>query len=95
MIDQHIVPSATAAGIATAELTAARESIETKLAAVHAAADESPLAAGKQARELRLEVMEEVRVVCDEIEKRVPADLWTLATYGELLFLDQNQVNSV
>ncbi len=59
MIDQHIIPSASLAGLDTAELIACRKTLEDKLAAVHAAADESPLAAGRQARELRLEVMED------------------------------------
>ena len=59
MIDQHIIPSASSAGMDTAELATCRQTLEDKLAAVHAAADESPLAAGQQARELRLEVMED------------------------------------
>ena len=43
------------------------------------------------ARVLRLETMEDARKVCDTIEETVPAHLWTLATYKELLFLDANQ----
>jgi glutamine synthetase len=91
MIDTHIVPSATAAGLPTDELSACRDVLRAKLADVHAAAEDSPLAAGKVARELRLEVMEEVRLVCDATESLVPENLWTLATYQELLFLDLNQ----
>ncbi|MCX8013422.1 MAG: glutamine synthetase type III, partial [Rectinema sp.] len=30
--------------------------------------------------------MDEVREACDEMEKLVPAELWPLPTYGELLF---------
>lgn len=41
-----------------------------------------------KARNLRLVTMEEVRAICDAIEAVVPANLWTLATYHELLFLD-------
>lgn len=41
---------------------------------------------------LRLEVMENTRKACDKAEATVPADLWTLGTYQELLFLDANQV---
>ena len=35
--------------------------------------------------------MEDVRAVCDKVEEDVPADLWTIGTYKELLFLDSNQ----
>lgn len=41
------------------------------------------------AQHLRLEVMEEVRGACDRAEAICPQDLWPLATYKELLFLDQ------
>ena len=34
---------------------------------------------------------EEVRKVVDAVEGLVPPDMWTLATYKELLFLDCNQ----
>jgi len=92
MIDTHIIPSAASAGLSDVpELTRCRETLQTDLAAMHAAADESPLAAARLARVLRLETMEEIRSVCDATESKVPADLWTLATYQELLFLDQNQ----
>lgn len=37
----------------------------------------------------RLEDMVEIRALCDEAEAVCPADLWTLATYQEMLFLDQ------
>merc|ERR1711871_1842635 len=40
-------------------------------------------------RVLRLETMIDIRETCDSIEEIVPADLWTLATYKELMFLDQ------
>jgi glutamine synthetase len=41
-------------------------------------------------RTLRLETMINIRTLCDEIENLIPTHLWTLATYKELLFLDQN-----
>lgn len=46
------------------------------------------------ARELRLETMEQVRDVCDAVEAVVPANMWTLATYKELLFLDASHGNT-
>jgi len=89
MIKQHIIPSAKAAEMPTAELEAGVASVEGGLSKMHAAADE--YAKATVARELRLETMEEVRAVCDKVEADVPAELWTLSTYKELLFLDVNQ----
>lgn len=42
------------------------------------------------ARDIRLVTMEEVRSICDETEAIVPPEMWTLATYKELLFLDSH-----
>ena len=56
---------------------------------MHGAADEYSKATA--ARELRLETMEAARAACDKAEETVPAVLWTLATYQELLFLDSSQ----
>ena len=89
MIKQHIIPSAKAAEMSTAGLEKAVASVEGGLAKVHAGADE--YAKATAARELRLETMEDARAVCDKVEAEVPADLWTIATYKELLFLDANQ----
>ena len=41
-------------------------------------------------RTLRLETMIDIRTLCDGIENVTPSNLWTLATYKELLFIDQN-----
>jgi glutamine synthetase len=89
MIKQNIIPSAKAAEISTAELVAGVASLEAGLGKVHAGADE--YAKATAARELRLETMESVRTVCDKVEADVPAELWTIATYKDLLFLDANQ----
>jgi len=89
MIKQNIIPSAKAAGLPTADLEKGAASVAAGLATVHAAADEEAKATA--ARVLRLETMEDVRLVCDKTEEDVPADLWTIGTYKELLFLDANQ----
>jgi len=89
MIKQHVLPSTKAAELDTAALLAASKKVEAGLAAMHAAPDEYSKAT--LSRELRLETMEEARLVCDKLEEDVPAELWTLATYQELLFLDSNQ----
>merc|ERR1712166_1376628 len=46
------------------------------------------------ARVIRMETMMTARVVCDNAESVVPADLWTLATYKELLLSRNYQGNS-
>jgi glutamine synthetase len=70
-------------------LEAAAAAVEKGLHGLHAAPD----AYGKAtlARVLRLETMIDARAVADKAEAVVPADLWTLATYSELLFLDKQQ----
>jgi len=70
------------------ELTSAIRTLKEGLAAVHHA--DSPLEQARLARVLRLETMVDIRGVCDSIEEIIPAELWTLATYKELLFLDSH-----
>jgi len=89
MINQHVLPSAKAAGNATAALEAVCKKVSAGIAGMHAVDDAYEKAT--LGRVLRLETMEEARAVCDTIEETVPAHLWTLATYKELLFLDANQ----
>jgi glutamine synthetase len=91
MINQHVIPSVKAAGVGPlAELQATIATLKDALAGVHAA--DSPLDKARLARVLRLETMIDIRVICDTAEETVPADLWTLSTYKELLFLDQHTV---
>jgi len=90
MIDQHVIPSIRAAGLEfVPALNAARESVKAGLHTLEAA--ESSKAKATLARVLRLDVMVEARKACDEAEAKCPANLWTLATYKELLFLDTHQ----
>lgn len=42
----------------------------------------------KQAQDMRLCTMVELRKICDEVERNVPAEIWPLATYRELLLND-------
>jgi len=89
MINQHIIPSVKAAGTGPlAELEAGVDKLKEALAAIHDTEDAYKKA--KLARVLRLETMDDVRKVCDLAEETVPASLWTLATYKELLFLDSH-----
>lgn len=50
---------------------------------------ESAIEKARKARVLRLETMINIRVVTDVAEDVVPAKLWTVPTYKDLLFLDQ------
>ena len=87
MINQHVIPSVKAAGVGPmSDLEAAVSTLKSAVAAIHAA--ESSGDKAELSRVLRLETMVELREVCDAAEAVVPADLWTLATYNELLFLD-------
>jgi len=75
--------------MAAAALESSVASLQEGLAKIHHADDEYEKAS--HARVLRLETMDKVRAVCDKAEEDCPADLWTIATYKELLFLDTNQ----
>jgi len=89
MINQHIIPSVKAAGVGPlSDLEAAVKTLEGGISEIHAA--EESFDKAKLARVLRLETMIDIREVCDAAEGIVPANLWTLATYKELLFLDSH-----
>ena len=89
MINQHIIPSVKKAGKGPLEqLEAAVETIKGALKEIHDTEDHYESA--KLARVLRLETMDELRKVCDAAEEIVPDELWTIATYKELLFLDSH-----
>ena len=91
MINQNVIPSVKAAGVGPlAELESAVTTLKDAVAGMHAA--ESSLDKARLARVLRLETMIDIREICDTAEETVPADLWTLATYKELLFLDSHTV---
>jgi len=91
MITQHIIPSCKKTSVGPVkELEAAVKTIEWALKAIHSASDGKVKA--KLARTLRLETMVELREPCDAAEALVPAEHWTLATYKELMFLDQTTV---
>jgi len=89
MINQHVIPSVKKAGVGPlADLADAVIVIKGALAEIHAA--DTSYAKAQLARVLRLETMVDLRASCDAAEEVVPADLWTLATYKEMLFLDSH-----
>ena len=57
--------------------------LQDALASMHAEEDGAKKA--HLARHIRLEVMVEVRKICDAAEALVPTSVWSLATYKELL----------
>ena len=91
MINQHVIPSAKEAGITGYDLEGIVATLKKDLAAAHAESDEVKRA--DMFRTLRLETMVTCREKVDELEGIVPAELWTLATYKELMFLDQHHVD--
>jgi glutamine synthetase len=89
MINQEVLPAVREGGVGPLnELVAGVKELQDALAAIHHAGDAKEKA--DLARTLRLETMTKVRAVCDAAEAVVPAKLWTMATYKELLFLDQH-----
>lgn len=89
MIQQHIIPAVKKAGVGPLkDLEGAVPTIKKALAGIHDA--DSSYDKAKLARVLRLETMIEIREICDAAEEVCPAEYWTLATYKELLFLDQH-----
>jgi len=93
MIRQHVLPSAIAAqglGLFAGadELRAAIPILKSKLHEMEHTEEGS--ARATVARELRLTTLAEVRATCDAAEEQIPAHMWTLATYKELLFLDSH-----
>merc|ERR1711871_355961 len=88
MINQHIIPSVKEAEVdGQADLEKAVVTLKAAVKEIHAA--ETSYEKAQLSRVLRLETMIDIRETCDSIEEIVPADLWTLATYKELMFLDQ------
>jgi glutamine synthetase len=95
MMKQHVIPSVkNSDGLEglLPELEAACSSVEKGLHGMHDAPDEYTKAS--LARVLRLETMIDARAACDKAEGVVPADMWTLATYNELLFLDKTHADA-
>ena len=89
MLRKHVIPSAIN-GALHEEVTELQQGVidlEASIAKIHAA--ETPGAAARIARELRLEQMEAVRAIADFVEADVPALMWNLPTYADMLFLDQ------
>jgi len=88
MINQHIIPSVEAADQPLGALSGLVGTLQSALSEIHAT--EGYYEKALLARVLRLETMVDVRKVCDTAEETVPAELWSLATYKELLFLDSH-----
>jgi glutamine synthetase len=88
MLVQHIIPSVKEAKITGYDLEKIVATLKKDLAEIHHTEDLVKKA--QLARKLRLETMIDIRTTVDEVEGLVPAHLWTLATYKDLLFLDQH-----
>jgi glutamine synthetase len=88
MLNQHVIPSVKRAevGPSVESLEGSVNMLSTAMQMIHAEEDLPRKA--EMSRLLRLEDMVEIRALVDEAEAVVPADLWTLSTYQDLLFLD-------
>jgi len=86
MIETMAMPAVKAAGLSTSEMAAGAAKIKSNLEALLKL--DSAYEQSKAARVLRLETMEDARKVCDELETKVPAGTWPIASYHSLLFLD-------
>jgi glutamine synthetase len=89
MLNQHIIPSVRRAGVGPTEerFQDAVKMLQKAMQFIHA--EENLKKKAEFARMLRLEDMVGIRHLADEAEAVVPADLWTLSSYKDLLFLDQ------
>ena len=88
MIVQNIIPGLRTAGLGPLqELEAAVDKLQHDFDEIHHSTD--PEHRAQLSRTLRLETMIDVRKICTEAERVCPANLWTIATYKELLFVDQ------
>eukprot|EP00662_Eupelagonemidae_sp_cell21_P039634 gene39634-52925_t len=86
LMNQHVIPSVKRAGVGPLrDIVQGVETLQAGLKQVHGA---DGVRKAQVARALRLETMVKVREAVDAAEAVVPADLWTLATYKDLLFLD-------
>jgi len=93
MIRQHVLPSCLKAATlkidaGTDKVKAGADEVVKQLHLMEKAEDGAPKA--RIARDLRMETMAKVRALCDDAESLVPPEMWTLATYKELLFLDSH-----
>jgi len=87
MISRNVIPAVKEAGVGPLlALEMDLITLKDALAAIHHADNEVEKA--NLARALRLETMINVRKNCDDAEAVVPENLWTLATYKDLLFMD-------
>jgi glutamine synthetase len=92
MLHQHIIPAVKSAGVGPlSDLQHHAAHLQAEIAKLHALAEKgvSLYERAKKARVLRMETMITIRETVDAAEAVVPANLWTLATYTDLLFLDQ------
>eukprot|EP00240_Pyramimonas_obovata_P002525 CAMPEP_0118958484 /NCGR_PEP_ID=MMETSP1169-20130426/62644_1 /TAXON_ID=36882 /ORGANISM="Pyramimonas obovata, Strain CCMP722" /LENGTH=736 /DNA_ID=CAMNT_0006906601 /DNA_START=46 /DNA_END=2256 /DNA_ORIENTATION=- len=88
MIKMHVIPSCKASGLDDkGACEAGMKLLEDCLGQIHAAELQD---AAKMCRTLRLETMIQVRKTIDELEGKAAPSCWTLASYKDLWFIDQN-----
>jgi glutamine synthetase len=93
MVNQHVIPDCTTAGLPTADIEATLAAVVAGLEGVHHAEDDEEAQAAL-CRVLRLETMVDARGAVEEQEALCPPSLWSLASYKDLLFLDTHPGNA-
>jgi glutamine synthetase len=84
MIQQQVSPIVPNDHELSLALKSSVETLKTWQHKIHDA--ETPFEKASLSRELRLEVMEEARKVCDAVEAITPKTIWPMPTYSQLLF---------
>jgi len=92
MIQRKCIPACKQAGLPASTISELESGAQQLVKELHKMESASTsYATASAARVARLEVMEQVRKVCDEAEVLVPPDMWPIASYESLLFLDFQQ----
>jgi glutamine synthetase len=90
MLNQFIIPAVKGAGVGSVkDLEGAVHTLQKAVSDIHHTNDDVQKA--QKARVLRLDTMIKIRELVDNTEAITPAHLWPIATYKELLFLDQQR----
>jgi len=95
MIERKCLPACKQAGVSSV-INGMEQGVKKIAAELHQMEEaSSAYEKAKLARVARLETMEAVRKVCDEAEMLVPPEMWPIASYESLMFLDYMQGSSV
>jgi glutamine synthetase len=87
MVKKYIIPAVNS--IETGPLQSLQECVQAiteKVAEIKRVDSHNLVKSAELSQQLRLDLMMKMRDACDDAESVVPANLWPLATYKELMF---------